>query len=137
MIKERQKKMKGFSFVLIASFLFLTSSCNSNQASDSLNLNKGTKQIVFFSDEEDYRYEASYCDAIIELKKEFPEEIDNMKVIPSSDAKKYYDAFDVERPPAILVVYGDRVIARVKGTVTKEQIIEPLTTVLQKGEITQ
>lgn len=124
--------MKGLSFILAASFFLLTSSCTSFHDTESLHIDKEIKQVVFFSDEEDYKQEASYYDAIIELKKQFPDEIDKMMVIPAN-ANKYYEVFEVEKSPAILVVYGDRVIARVNGTVTKDQIIEPLTAVLQTG----
>jgi hypothetical protein len=122
--------MKGLSFIFVASFLFLTASCNSASESDSLNLNKNIKQVVFFSDEKDYKHEASYYDAIIELKKLYPQEIDNMMIIPASNAKKYYDLFEVKTCPAILVVHRDQVIAKVNGTVSKDQIIGPLSAVL-------
>lgn len=123
--------MKGLSFVFVASFLFLTASCNPVNDSDDLMLSEGIKQVVFFSNEEDYKHEASYYDAIIELKKQYPSEFDNMMVIPASNANKYYGLFEVEQFPAILVVHGDDVIAIVNGTVTKDQIIEPLSAVLQ------
>ncbi|HAQ08500.1 MAG TPA: small peptidoglycan-associated lipoprotein [Bacillus bacterium] len=93
-------------------------------------MNRDIKQVVFFSDEDDYNHEASYYDAIIELKKHYPNEMKNMMVIPASNAKKYYDLFKVENCPAILVLYGDEVIAKVNGSVTKKEIIEPLSAVL-------
>jgi hypothetical protein len=123
--------MKGLSFVFVASFLFLTASCNPVNDSDDLMLSEGIKQIVFFSDEENYKHEASYYDAIIELKKQYPTEFDNMMIVQASNANKYHNLFEVEQFPAILVVHGDKVIANVNGTVTKDQIIEPLSAVLQ------
>jgi hypothetical protein len=128
--KVRQREMKGLSFVFVASFLFLTASCNPVNDSDDLMLNEGIKQVIFFSDEEDYKHEASYYDAIIELRKQYPREFKNMMVIPTSNAKKYYDLFEVEQFPAILVVHGEDVIAKVNGTVTKDQIVQPLSEVL-------
>lgn len=122
--------MKCLSFVFVASFLFLTASCNPVNDSDKLMVNEDMKQVVFFSDEKDYTHEASYYDAIIELKKQYPSEFDNMMVIPASNAKKYYDLIEIEQFPAILIVHGDEVIANVNGTVTKDQIVEPLSAVL-------
>lgn len=122
--------MKCLSFVFVASFLFLTASCNPVNDSNKLMVNEDMKQVVFFSDEKDYAHEASYYDAIIELKKQYPSEFDNMMVIPASNAKKYYDLIEIEQFPAILIVHGDEVIANVNGTVTKDQIIEPLSAVL-------
>lgn len=122
--------MKGISFILVASFLFLTSSCNTSNLSDELALDKNIKQVIFFSDEDDYQQEASYYDAIIELKELYPKEFDNMTIIPASNARKYDNFFHVEHCPAIFVVYGNQIIAQVNGTVTKDEIIEPLSKVL-------
>jgi hypothetical protein len=55
--------MKSLSFVFVATFLFLTASCNPVNDSDELELNGDIKQVVFFSDDENYKQEASYYDA--------------------------------------------------------------------------
>ena len=122
--------MKSLSFVFVATFLFLTASCNPVNDSDQLELNKDIKQVVFFSDDENYKQEASYYDAIIELKKEYPAEFDKIVVISAANANRYYDLFKVKQFPAILVVHQDQVLANVYGNVTKYQIIEPLSAVL-------
>ncbi|GAM14628.1 MULTISPECIES: hypothetical protein [Bacillaceae] len=122
--------MKSLSFVFVATFLFLTASCNPVNDSDQLELNKDIKQVVFFSDDENYKQEASYYDAIIELKKEYPAEFDKIVVISAANANRYYDLFKVKQFPAILVVHQDQVLANVNGNVTKDQIIEPLSAVL-------
>ena len=122
--------MKSLSFVFVATFLFLTASCNPVNNSDQLELNGDIKQVVFFSDDENYKHEASYYDAIIELKKEYPAAFDDIVVIPAANANKYYDLFKVKQFPAILIVHQDEVIANVNGNVTKDQIIEPLSAVL-------
>lgn len=129
--------MKGLSFILAASFLLLTSSCNMAYDYEDLELDHNVKQVVFFSDETDYNHEAPYYDAIIELKKDFPEEIDNMMVLSADKANKYYEMFQVEKCPAILVFYKDKVVVKVNGTVSKEQIIEPMAEVLSHDLNTQ
>ncbi|MBS8263291.1 small peptidoglycan-associated lipoprotein [Mesobacillus boroniphilus] len=122
--------MKSLSFVFVATFLFLTASCNPVNDSDELELNEDIKQVVFFSDDENYKQEASYYDAIIELKKEYPAAFDNIVVIPAANANKYYDLFKVKQFPAILIIHQDQVLANVNGNVSKEQIIEPLSAAL-------
>ncbi|ESU32861.1 hypothetical protein G3A_09260 [Bacillus sp. 17376] len=122
--------MKSLSFVFVATFLFLTASCNPVNDSDQLELNEDIKQIVFFSDDENYKQEASYYDAIIELKKEYPAEFENIVVISAANANKYYDLFKVNKFPAILIVHQEQVLANVNGIVSKDQIIEPLSAVL-------
>jgi hypothetical protein len=122
--------MKSLSFVFVATFLFLTASCNPVNDSDELELNEDIKQVVFFSDDDNYKQEASYYDAIIELKKEYPAAFENIVVIPVANAKKYHDLFKVKQFPAILIVHQDQVLANVNGNVTKDQIIEPLSAAL-------
>jgi hypothetical protein len=122
--------MKSLSFVFVATFLFLTASCNPVNDSEKLKLDGDIKQVVFFSDDENYKQEASYYDAILELKKDYPAAFDNIVVIPAANANKYYDLFKVKQFPAILIIEQDQILATVNGKVTKEQIIEPLSAVL-------
>jgi len=47
--------MKGKPFLLMASMLFLMVSCdNQKQIKSNLTFDQNTKQLVFFSDEEEY-----------------------------------------------------------------------------------
>ncbi|MFB6465739.1 small peptidoglycan-associated lipoprotein [Cytobacillus sp. Hz8] len=89
-------------------------------------INHNTKQILFFSQESNFDDEASYYDAIIELKKKFPKEIHNMLIISSKDAAKYYDRYHIEQSPAMVVVYQNKVLFSVDGLIPKERIIEPV-----------
>jgi hypothetical protein len=126
--------MKVLSFILAASFLLLTSSCNPAGDYEELKIDHEIKQIVFFSDENDYNKEAAYYDAIIELKRDFPEEINNMMVFSGDAANKYYKLFDVKQFPAILVFFQDEVVLKIDGSVvTKEQIIHPLAQALSSN----
>lgn len=124
--------MKGLPLLLIASLLFMTSSCNQLETKGDLLFEKNIKQIIFFSDDKEYEREASYYDAIIELKKEFPNEIKSMKTINAVNAKKYYDTFDIQSCPAIILIYNEKVLVKVKGEATKEQIIQPITNALKE-----
>lgn len=122
--------MKGLPYFFIASLLFITSCCNI-KTNNELILDKNSKQIIFFSNEKDYKEEASYYDAIIELKKDFPDEIKNMKIISSENAKKYYEVFNVESSPALLLIYNDKVLVNIMGDTTTDQIIKPLEEALK------
>ena len=53
---------------------------NHKQLRSSLTFDQNTKQLIFFSDEEEYEREVSYYDALIELKRDYPEEIKDMKI---------------------------------------------------------
>jgi hypothetical protein len=125
--------MKGLPLLIIVSLLFVTSSCNHKEAKKELMIDDSVKQIIFFSNHKQYEQEASYYDAIIELKRSFPEEIKNMKIITASESKNYYNNFEVKNCPAILLVYQDEVLVEIKGIVPKEQIVKPLANALDSG----
>lgn len=123
--------MKGLLFFTLTALLLVITSC-SNEKDATLFIDKHVKQIVFFSDSSNYTNEASYYDAIIELKQNFPNEIKNMKIVNPADTKKYFKAFDIDDCPAILVVYEDETLVKVVGDVSKERIIEPMAEALSQ-----
>lgn len=121
--------MKGLLFFALTALLLVTTSC-SNEKEAKLFIDQHVKQVVFFSDSSNYNNEASYYDAIIELKQNFPNEIKNMKIVNPTDTKKYFKAFDIDDCPAIVVVYEEETLVKVVGDVSKEHIIEPMAKAL-------
>jgi hypothetical protein len=117
--------MKGLHLLLLASMLVVTGSC-SMSGENELNLKRNVKQILFFSNETDYTKEATYYDALIDLKKSFPAEIKNMMVLSPSQAKDY----NIKSCPALLVIYNSEVLVKISGNADKEDIIHPISEVL-------
>ena len=123
--------MKRKPFLIMASALFFMVSCdNQKQIISSLSIDQNTKQLIFFSDSEEYEQEVSFYDAIIELKRDYPEEIKNMKILTSSDSKKYFKTFQIDRCPALIVFYNNEVIVKIEGKATKEEIVTPVSNAL-------
>lgn len=117
-------------FIII---LFIATSCQNNK-NVSLDIDSNVKQIIFFSDESDLanlQVEAPYYDAIIELRQEFPEEFRNMKTLTPNHAEEYYSTFKVSNCPALVILYEEKVIAKVVGEHSKEDIIKPITAALK------
>jgi hypothetical protein len=102
---------------------------------EELGLEYDVKQIIFFSDEANYNYEAPYYDAIIELKREYPEEFKNMMVLSGNKANKYNKILEVEKQPALVVIYQDKVVVNIHGEVSKDEIIKPVTNFLSKDDL--
>jgi hypothetical protein len=126
--------MKGKPFLIMASVLFFMVSCdNQKQIISSLSVDQNTKQLIFFSDSEEYEQEVSFYDAIIELKRDYPEEIKNMKTVTSSDPKKYFKIFQIDHCPALIVFYNNEVIVKIEGNATKEDIVAPVSNVLSSS----
>lgn len=122
--------MRVLPFIII--FLLLTTSCQNNKET-SLEIDSEIKQVVFFSDESDkadLQIEAPYYDAIIELRQLFPEEFKNMKTISTNKAKDYYDTLKVKECPALLILHNRKIIVKVVGKNTKEEIVLPITRAL-------
>lgn len=131
---EAKKTMKVLPLIILTSFFFTTASCQNNEIDEELSFDHHTKQILFFSDESKYQLEASYYDALIELKQHYPEEIKNMMTLSPENAEKYYEWFDVKECPALIVVYNDQIVVRVNGENSKHEIIEPISTALSSAE---
>lgn len=86
-------------------------------------------QILFFSDENQIDQEASYYDALLDLEKDYPDQIDKMKVY---DNRKGWED-EIETVPTLMVVDQRHVVVKIEGCVKKkEDIIKPLQHVLSK-----
>ncbi|KKI93960.1 hypothetical protein WQ54_01710 [Bacillus sp. SA1-12] len=86
------------------------------------------KQLLFFSDEENIDREAVYYDALLDIQKEFPEDFNNMKVIPENSN---YKDFEVDIYPSLLVIKEDKVIVHIEGALlTKDEIMKPISKAL-------
>ncbi len=121
--------MKGLPLLLLASLLVMTGSCSKSNANE-LKIKQDVKQIVFFSNEDDYAGEAPYYDALIELKKSFPTEVKKMIVFSPTKAKQYLKTYHIDSCPALIVIYNSKVIVKINGDTTKEDIIQPIAKVL-------
>ncbi|MCM3708872.1 MULTISPECIES: small peptidoglycan-associated lipoprotein [Cytobacillus] len=126
--------MKGLPLLLITALLLVllvTSSCNHQEVKEELKIDHSVKQLIFFTDNKKYKQEISYYDAIIELKRSYPELIKDMKVITAAEAS-HISNYEVENYPAMLLVYQDKVLVEIKGTVSKDKIIYPLDKAMDK-----
>ncbi|WP_338451903.1 small peptidoglycan-associated lipoprotein [Niallia oryzisoli] len=122
--------MKGKPLLLMAFSLLLIMSCDRKEPQHLFTVDNNTKQIVFFSDDEALEQEVSYYDAIIELKKDYPEQMKNMKILSASEIDDYDSIFEIDQCPALLVYYRNRVIVEIEGKATVEEIIAPIAKVL-------
>ncbi|KON89262.1 small peptidoglycan-associated lipoprotein [Sporosarcina globispora] len=125
--------MKGLPLILLTALLFVTSSCNHKEVKKELKIDDSVKQLIFFTDNQQYEQEISYYDAIIELKRTYPDLIKNMKIITASESR-HLSNYNVENCPALLLVYQDKILVEIKGSVPKEKIIKPLTHAMDEEE---
>ncbi|PFA68889.1 hypothetical protein CN378_05255 [Bacillus sp. AFS015802] len=118
--------------ILSAPMLFLTS-C------DDISSNKVVlaedqfieKQVIFFTDEGNVSREIPYYDAIIELKKQYPEHFKKLKVVSLNKETTNRITDHPPASPAIVVVENNQIICKVEGTMSKERIIKPVSSAIK------
>jgi len=112
--------------------LSLVTACQHSEDAN-LQFERNIKQVVFLSNESktaDLQIEAPYYDAIIELRQQFPEEFRNMKTMSPNKAGEHLSVLKGTDCPALIVVYNEKIVAKVDGENTKEDIIQPITAAL-------
>ncbi|AYA75258.1 small peptidoglycan-associated lipoprotein [Bacillus sp. Y1] len=124
--------MKGLSTLIVIMLLLIIVSCDRSKSNDVLPFDKNVKQLIFLSDESEYQFEAAYYDALIELKKTYPEAVKNMKTINPNRSEEYLDFLTIKDNPAILVVYNNEIVATVNGEESVEEIVQPIAKVLDE-----
>lgn len=122
--------MRSVPLIILSSFLLFTTSCSKTEANSELDFGEQETQVIFFTDESRYQYEAPYYDAIIKLKKEYPEEFKNMLIFSPQKAEKYYQTLKVKEFPTILILHKEQIIVKVHGEYSKDEIIQPITDAL-------
>ncbi|MDQ0162114.1 hypothetical protein [Bacillus alveayuensis] len=119
--------------VTVALFIvLLLSSCSPYSKNDKLKaIQFDDRQIVFFSDDRSIHEEAVYYDALLDLKHDFPREIQNMKVFYRKQTD--HPPFDIKTYPSLVVVENNKIIVHIKGPVeSKDEIVLPLTKALSE-----
>lgn len=119
--------------VLIAllSVLLLASCSILGQNNETNTYQFDGKQILFFTDERYINDEAVYYDALLELKQDYPEEIENMMVFHAKQTEK--EPFNIDTYPSLVVVEDNEVIMHIKGHVDqKEEIVNSIVKALSE-----
>ncbi|WP_338469966.1 small peptidoglycan-associated lipoprotein [Niallia sp. XMNu-256] len=124
--------MKGKATFIMISILIICIACTKKEPAPIWQSEENKIQVFFFSDKEEYENEVPYYNAIIVLKKDFPEEINNMKTLSNIDLKNYEQTFPINHCPAIVVYDQEQVIYVVEGIKTTEDIITSLSKVLSE-----
>ncbi|WP_223700389.1 hypothetical protein [Sutcliffiella deserti] len=128
--------IRGFVFFLSLSF-FILSSCQENETITHIQFPDDSKTLVFFTDESNLQEESTYYDAIIDLKRNFPDEVANLKVAQFNNEKTLYRQFNIKNTPSLLVVSNNKVVTQVDGTLQKDEIIGSIEQALNQTEDTE
>ncbi len=97
---------------------------------ESMKKTTDDKQIIFFSDEENSDEEINYYDALIELKRMYPDEFTGMEVAEHQEDKEVYQEYNISSPPALVVMYKNETVVSLNGNLKKEEIIRPVSSAI-------
>jgi hypothetical protein len=121
----------SFLIILMLGTIAFLSSCSlhNERTAAGLNIEKG---ILFYSDENNFLEEDSYYEALIELKQNYPADFENYKIIAKNQEYDPALASLNKVFPALLVIKQNKVIFKVTGKATKEDIMKPVSNTLEK-----
>ncbi|ALC80922.1 MULTISPECIES: hypothetical protein [Bacillus] len=89
------------------------------------------EQLIFFSDEKNIEEEVVYYDAILDLKKHFPDQIGNMEVLKETDGWQN----EVDTIPCLILVNNEKVVEKVEGSANeKDEIYNRFYDALEAAE---
>lgn len=111
-------------FTAAICFLFLTSGCSLSHIMPDQHhqsVNQHHLKLIFFSDDEHMEQEVAYYDALLDLKKEFPEQVSNMEI--SHDKGQWKK--EVKIFPSLLLVNDKKVLVKIEGKI-KDKIVKLL-----------
>ena len=126
------KKIITTSFVQIF-LLFLLTGCTNNEVITNYPfLQKEDENItLLFSDDLSIHEEGNYYDALLDVKRRYPELIRSFNIIHSSDRDliRYYEIIEY---PTLLVIHNETITIRVEGPLQKSEILQTLEQTLVK-----
>jgi hypothetical protein len=121
-------------------FLFLfVSGCQMNEdvlkLTDIHNSDYDFQLLLFANNEQgDLKHEENYYDALLALKAYFPGEMKNSRVIQQSSETALAKQLKVKSFPALVIMKNNEIEVKIEGTHTKNEIIERITSALERNE---
>jgi len=112
---------------------FILSSCQENPSITHIQFPDDSRTLVFFTDESNLQDESTYYDAIIDLKRSFPDEVANLKVVHSENEKILYKQFNVKATPSLIVVHDNEVVTQIEGSKPKNDIVVSIEQALNQA----
>ncbi|WP_129079524.1 hypothetical protein [Anaerobacillus alkaliphilus] len=115
-------------------FFLLLSSCSQNEEvmTNYPFLQKKDENItLLFSDDLFLHAEGNYYDALLDVKRRYPEKIRSFNIIHSSD-RDLVRHYEIQEYPTLLVIHNNYITIRVEGSLNKSDILEALEEALIK-----
>ncbi|WP_078554963.1 hypothetical protein [Bacillus alkalicellulosilyticus] len=113
----------SISYMLLLTFLFIQTGCWSSEAAitNPYELEDEEYITLLFSNDSSLNYESSFYDALLELRKQYPEHEIPFDIINSEnrDIIRYYN---ITEYPTLIILEGSSIVLRIEGKRDKEVI---------------
>ena len=87
---------------------------------------------MLFSDDRNVYKEGNYYDALLEIKKTYPIEVSNLKVVPYGENEIILNTV-VSTYPALIIIKDNKVIEHIEGELSIEQIVSKIENALSNS----
>jgi hypothetical protein len=116
---------------VLMSMLLLTACESIDEGSISkIELDGEGYHLLFFSNEQYIELEENYYDVLLDLKKEFPEEMGNLYLVQSSK-RNSIKRYGVDTYPTLIMIKEGKTLARIEGKQNKKEMLNKLTSVMK------
>ncbi|WNF35612.1 hypothetical protein RJD24_14255 [Bacillaceae bacterium IKA-2] len=125
------RKRLTASFITI--LLFILASCTNNEdvITNYPFLQKKDENItMLFSDDQFINEEGNYYDALLDVKKRYPQRVRSFNVIHSSE-RDLVRHYEINEYPTLLIIHNETVTIRVEGPLQKTEILKILEELLE------
>jgi hypothetical protein len=119
-------------FLLVCSFLLLSSCQFGNRENDPRLGILLEADVLYISNEQDLTIENEYYNALIEIKKLYPSELQEVIVLSQYDIRNLEEELRVKTYPTLLLIDRQEIIAKIEGENNSESIIDKLSTYINK-----
>ncbi|MBM7659531.1 hypothetical protein JOC85_000298 [Bacillus mesophilus] len=114
-------------FLLSSSLLLLTSCQFGNSENDSKLTSLLEADALYISNEEDLMLENEYYNALIEVKRLYPEDLEEVIVLSNEDIVSIEKELLVKTYPTLLLIDRNEIIAKIEGQNEKTTIINKIS----------
>jgi hypothetical protein len=122
-----------YRFVLtVCSFILLSSCQFGTSENDPRLLSFFEADALFISNDENMDLEIDYYDALLEVKRLYPTELEEIIVINHNEIKNIQRKLPINSFPSLLLINEKQIITKIEGKQEKNNIIEILSSSIEK-----
>ncbi|PYZ97830.1 hypothetical protein CR205_04345 [Alteribacter lacisalsi] len=131
-------RTKAFLLSVLLAALWMCTGCQSDRTSADHSLlgEEDETVTVLFSDETQAVEEAEYYEAVVDLHRNYSDQVLPVKVV-HADEDNLVSSYEVNSFPTLLIIEDNRVIKRIEGELSTEQILNELKTGLQLNRVNE